>query len=308
MKRRFLLTLLVVSLIVLTSILACSCFGGFESSSNSGGAESTANQFATTPSQGLEYEENRDGYAVLSKGSCTDTKIFIPDTYNGKPVYGVFAQAFRDDKTITSVKFGKNVSFIGGSAFKGCTNLKYVNFNYGLEEIGEYCFENCPSLTNIDIPSSVVQVCHFSFDGEIHNGLYYIDDWCLRPDLKNPRSNYTLKPGTVGISDYAFMGASYSFSVETSTSLKQIGAWAFRNSALTEITLYNSLKSIDSNAFADCESLDEIFIPKSVTTIEENAFTVRSTKIYCESYSKPSGWASSWCPPYSANVYWGETR
>ena len=48
-------------------------------------------------SQGLRYTLNSDkrSYSVSGIGSCTDTDIFIPSTYNGKPVTGIGEEAFR---------------------------------------------------------------------------------------------------------------------------------------------------------------------------------------------------------------------
>jgi hypothetical protein len=99
---------------------------------------------------------------------------------------------------------------------------------------------------------------------------------------------------------------------------------------LTTIKLPNTIITIEKSAFENCTQLENIIIPRSVTSIGEKAFyeaglvsitipngvtsigkdafhfdvlaTPRPT-IYCEAESKPDGWHSKW---YAyADVKWG---
>lgn len=72
-------------------------------------------------SEGLEYELNDDGkgYTVSGKGTCKDTNLIIPSTYNNLPV-----------------------TSIGDSAFFGCTNLVNIRLPDSITSIGNYAFSD----------------------------------------------------------------------------------------------------------------------------------------------------------------------
>lgn len=48
------------------------------------------------PSVGLRFELNNEGtaYTVVSRGTCSDTIIVIPDSYNGLPVSSIVSNGF----------------------------------------------------------------------------------------------------------------------------------------------------------------------------------------------------------------------
>ena len=75
------------------------------------------------------------------------------------------------------------------------------------------------------------------------------------------------------IADYAFNDCTAMTSVTIPNSVTSIGIYAFKNcSGLTNITIPNSVTSIGSNAFFRCSSLTSVEIPNSVTSIKEYAF------------------------------------
>ncbi len=140
-------------------------------------------------SQGLSYTLNADGtsYSVSGIGTCTDTEIYIPSTYNEKPVTGIANNAFEYNTRITKIEFPSSMQKIGSSAFYYCTVLNSVTLNFGLTEIGENAFlyarlsgvltipatvstmgEGAFSQTNVTevtLPSSCTNIPKFLFDG-----------------------------------------------------------------------------------------------------------------------------------------------
>ena len=81
------------------------------------------------PSQGLEYEFWSENYSVVGIGTCEDTKIVIPNEYNGYPVASISDKAFWGCEKITSVHMPDTIEFISDHAFIGCINLTDFHFS-----------------------------------------------------------------------------------------------------------------------------------------------------------------------------------
>ena len=60
-------------------------------------------------SEGLEYELNDDGkgYTVSGKGTCKDTNLIIPSTYNNLPVTSIGDRAFYDCSRLERITIGR---------------------------------------------------------------------------------------------------------------------------------------------------------------------------------------------------------
>ena len=110
----------------------------------------------------IEYIAYGDG-AVAVKYNGTDTAVTVPDTvpsiypYSemaGKPVVGIFDEAFKNQTALTKITMGDNIEFIDESAFAGCTALEEVIIGSGLTAIGQNAFAGCSSLTDITIKST----------------------------------------------------------------------------------------------------------------------------------------------------------
>ena len=105
-----------------------------------------------TESVGLKFTLNEmtDTYTVTGIGTCTDTNIFIPCTYNEKAVTIIGEEAFSGCKNLTSIIFGNSIKNIGNSAFEGCTGLTSVTIGDSVKRIGNSAFEGCTNLTEIN--------------------------------------------------------------------------------------------------------------------------------------------------------------
>lgn len=112
-------------------------------------------------SEGLDMVLISEGeYTVSGIGTCTDTEILIPTTYNGLPVVSVEASAFLNNTAITSVVLPDSITSIGDNAFDQCESLKTVTFgtNSQLTTIGVSAFSFCPMIESISISDSVTSI------------------------------------------------------------------------------------------------------------------------------------------------------
>ena len=116
-------------------------------------------------SEGLKFELNDDesSYIVMGIGTCTDTDIVIPSTYQGLPVTGIANSAFSQCESITSVIIPDSITSVGNGSFAFCYSLKSVSIGNSVTEIQLNTFEGCNSLTNINIPRSVKKISAFAF-------------------------------------------------------------------------------------------------------------------------------------------------
>lgn len=119
-------------------------------------------------SSGLSFciDEAGLGYYVDGIGTCTDTKIYIPDTYNSVSVIGIYENAFIGNTTIEEVYLG-NCESIGEYAFKGCSALKTVVYEGFITEFKASAMEGCSSLENISVAISI----------DLWEGITKNDDW-----------------------------------------------------------------------------------------------------------------------------------
>ena len=89
-----------------------------------------------TPSEGLEFspvewnfDTQRYEVKFISIGSCTDTVIVIPSSYNGAVVVGIGGTyAFYDNDSITGVVIPRTVTYMEMGPFDKCDSLTSIVF------------------------------------------------------------------------------------------------------------------------------------------------------------------------------------
>lgn len=171
------------------------------------------------------------------------------------------------------IVFPHSVIAIGNNAFKGCAIGKF-ELSSSLLHIGDYAFAYS-ALREFTIPSNVSHLgknpfsnCICSINSE-SNGFVF-KEYCLyTSDLKRiicctitNNTAYNEKKGT-------FYTHFESITLADSTEI--IGAHAFDNCDISQISLPAAIKIIEEGAFANSK-LFKIFIPVGVSAIEDNSF------------------------------------
>lgn len=181
---------------------------------------------------------------TITKYTGTESTVILPSTISNWPVTKIGEDALKDNTTITSVTIPASVTEIGSNAFAGCTNLTSVKYGGDWSNLtiqsGNPAVQDAANAPLFDfefIPpdNTAVIVTNYKYNG-------------AAADVTIP-SRYQGKPVTT------------------------IGHAAFFNSAVTSVTIPDSVTSISDEAFINCPKLTNISIPNSVTYIGFSAFS-----------------------------------
>lgn len=214
---------------------------------------------------------SQDGYSIIDGEQDVETLV-LPSEYNGKNIVSVCDRTYERStmknldisdtieyiglgsfsfcEKLENITFGKNLKKIGGLAFNFCSSIKYIEFNENLESIWGSAFSSCNSLRKV------------TFNGNVK--LIGVDSFSSCDSLETVE----------------FMGK-YDDLV--------IGRCAFAyNPKLKQVYLPEGTVEIEAEAFLNCENLEEIHIPASVTKFgykadEENEKEFGKQYVYIES-------------------------
>ena len=179
---------------------------------------------------------------TITKYTGTESTVILPSTISSWPVTKIGEDALKDNTTITSVTIPASVTEIGSNAFAGCTNLTSVHY------AGDW--------SNLTIQS----------------GNPAVQDAANAPLFD---FEFTLDNTAAIVTNYKYKGTAADVTIPSCYKGKpvtMIGHAAFFNSAVTSVTIPDSVTSIDDNAFGFCSQLTNISIPNSVTYIGFSAF------------------------------------
>ena len=200
---------------------------------------------------------------TITKYNGTDTVVVIPSKINGVTVTTIGTDAFLG-LNITSVTIPDSVTEIGSNAFAGCTNLTSVNY------IGDWSKLTIQS-GNPAVEDAVnAQLFDFAFTPD--NTAVIVTKYNgIAADVTIP-SRYKGKPVTA-INNAVFPNSAVT-SVTIPDSVTSIPDAAFVNcSELTNISIPNSVTYIGLSAFSSCTSLKSITLPSSLRSISEALFS-----------------------------------
>ncbi len=210
------------------------------------------------------------------------TKVVI-----GEGITRVGNLAFRDLSEVTSVTLPSTLKSVGNFSFSN-TAITEVTLPAGLETLGQYTFNGCSELVTVNIPSNskltAIPVGAFSYCGKLSSislpdSITLIDDEAFEEDIALAITALPANLKTVGASAFSHcsslttldlgdklvtIGGSAFFkctNLETVTfpdTLKTINYWAFRETAITELSLPSGLTSIGEYAFNQCNGLTSV--------------------------------------------------
>ena len=204
---------------------------------------------------------------TITKYTGTESTVILPSTISSWPVTKVGEDALKDNTTITSVTIPDSVTEIGANAFADCTNLTSVNYAGDWSNLTIQ--SGNPAVEDAAKDAANEQLFDFEFTPD--NTAVIVKHYRgAAADVTIP-SRYKGKPVTA-INNAAFPNSAVT-SVTIPDSITSIPDAAFVNcSKLTNISIPNSVTFIGFSAFNSCTSLKSITLPSSLSTIQSYAF------------------------------------
>ncbi len=208
---------------------------------------------------------------------------------------------FNSCTALTEVNFSDqgNLNYIGIRCFDLCSSLQSITIPEGVDTIDVEAFRRCEKLESVDLPSTMVNMYRFVFNGtKIYNdavqrgeGLIYIDHWLVastdefRAKIQGIGISAStsiinvasVADGTVGIASRVFSACPVLESAVIPSSVKYVGSYCFYNCPLLTTARFNSeqgkgLIMLGGRCFQSCPKLLNVHLGNTVQRIEEYAF------------------------------------
>ena len=246
-------------------------------------------QSITIPKSVTTFGENYNGRGGQFASCSSLNSVTFEE---GSQLINIPSSAFSSCQALQSITIPKSVTSFGedsngqGGQFAYCSSLNSVLFETGsqLTNIPSYAFSSCQALQSITIPKSVTTF------GEDYNGYGRQFSNCssLTSVIFEDGSQLT------NIPSYAFY---YCRALQSITIPKSVTTFGETSDgygyqfycclSLNSVTFESGsqLTNIPSHAFFQCEALQSITIPKSVTTFGEGSNGQGVQFAYCSSLS-----------------------
>ncbi len=239
--------------------------------------------FSAPSSEGLLYEVQEDGTALLTGYEGKSAYLLIPEEIDGYKVSGIAEEGLswysKANLNTQFIDIEANLTELTAYAFQKFWNLRRVKLPDGLEVINEGAFGSCRLLSEINIPDTVKTIethafgsCYSLAELELPYGLEAIGLGSF-VDCRS-LNNLILPESLTALKGLAFMNCTSLTSMTIPDSVTTLGENLFSGcTALEEVILPDSITVLPKYFFGRCESLTTVNLPSSLVEIQEHAFS-----------------------------------
>ncbi len=214
----------------------------------------------------------------------------------GENVKAVPPRMFQKLPSLSEITIPSTVESIGSNAFLEC-GLKRVNLGQGLKVIGSYAFEKT-LIDSIYLPSSIDSIASSAFlsceslKTISYNATNNVESYSTSPFAKCINVEKIIIGDSVSkIQKNLFRELPNLKTVMIPGNVKSIGNYSFYKDGLESVKICEGVESIGESVFLGNDSLTEIWIPQTISSIGSINAIPKTAKIYCVENSFTHEWA-----------------
>lgn len=218
----------------------------------------------------LKFTLNSDGESYsVSRYVGPATEIYIPDTFNGLPVTGIYDYIFQNSN-ITFLKMNSNISELPWGIIYGCQTIETFDVGNSVTyySVGTW---NTNSLRKVILGDKINSISSGSFPLSVEEIV-----------VSDNNTNYMSEEGLVYSKDgmnLIVCPKAITGDVEVKDGVQQISSYAFQNCEnIKSITIPSSVNYIEYGAFQYCTNMETITFNNNIGSFENEIFT-GSTKL-----------------------------
>ncbi len=195
----------------------------------------------------------------------------------GKNVEEIGSRAFQECGNLLEIEIPNSVTDLGAEAFRGCSSLAHAKLGDGIKIIKESTFGSCSSLQEIVIPDNVTKVDKYSFLGcssltavGIGSGVQELGYGAFYNCSNLPKIKIPYNVVTIGTSCFAGCVNLRELSLFT----KNVKNWFAGFESIIDIYIGKTVESLDESAFKECKKLERVSFDENsnLKVIEKYAF------------------------------------
>lgn len=191
--------------------------------------------------------------AVITKCLTNESSITVPSHFMDYKITGIKSYAFENNQNLTSIALPMTIQSVDSYAFRNCKSLRYITIPESVTKLGEGVCSGCSSLEKAYVKTALNKLPDFSFSG--CESLEYVQ-------LNN-------KISTIGKNAFSGCSSLQSIDLAQVTSIERV---AFYQSGLKSFDIIEGTTSVYDYTFAECQNLERVNIPQSVSFIDPTAF------------------------------------
>ena len=207
--------------------------------------------------------------------SVVETELFTVNIYKTYAEIAIYNGKEETEIVIPDSFLGVPVKIIGEYAFYGDEKLEKVTLPSSLVEINRYAFEGCSSLKEIVTNEGLEIIDQAAFRNSSLEKINLPSTLIIigkQSFYKTKITELIIPDGVDHIQSYAFYGCSALKTLVFGKRVSSIEENAFYNcSSLETVVIPETLSKLGDYCFRGCTSLKKVFIPKN-TFLGENSF------------------------------------
>lgn len=237
----------------------------------------------------IEYTDAEQ--VVITAYSGNESTLVIPTSINGCTVTAIGNYAFANNTSLETVELPQSVTRIGTGAFMN-SGIVNINGMTGVNEIGADAFRNCYALTSFTVPDNVDTLSRWMLGDcvnlkeiDLPEGMATIEAGAFA-NCTSLTSLYL--PESLTVFDITSLNGCVrlqSVSVDANNAVYSSASGVLFNKSKTDLLRYpcgkldsmyslpDGVITVVENAFANCNKIQSVTIPQSVSVIGRGAFS-----------------------------------